>query len=249
MVGELPSVVVLAAALVPHPPVLVPALASGAASILEPLLGACEQVVNDLLGQAPETIVCVGPGERTTRRRSRDWGTLAGYGVAVEAPSQHDDGLAHLPLSLTIGRWLLERVGWQGAVVMQEVESKTSAADCAQLGRELDADVGARAGWLVLGDGSNRRGPRSPGHDDPRAEGFDAAIATAFDDVDLAALAGLDSDLAAELGAAGRVSWQVLAAAAGQTLEQSARPLTATVRYQGAPFGVGYLVGEWRFDG
>jgi hypothetical protein len=276
-------VVVLAAAVVPHPPILVPALAAGAAPELASLLDACDEVVSALTRLAPELVVCLGPGERTHRHGARDWGTLAGYGVAVEAPRRHDDGPARLPLSLTVGRWLLERVGWTGAVLLQEVAAGSATPDCGQLGRQLDDEAGPRAAWLVLGDGSNRRGPRSPGHDDPRAEGFDAGIAAALGTGDTAALTELEAALAAELGAGGRAPWQALAAAAEQTTTTTAQTRTAqtttaqtrtgqsttaqtataqtatartatattrieaTLRYDAAPFGVEYLVADWRF--
>jgi hypothetical protein len=94
----------------------------------------------------------------------------------------------------------------------------------------------------VVGDGSICRGPKSPGYDDPRAEGFDAAVAAALAGADLGALRELDVRVATELGVAGRPVWQVLAAAA-----QAEPPVAAELRYEGAPFGVGYFVSHWRF--
>jgi len=250
-------VLVQAAAVVPHPPILVPALAAGAAVLLAPLLAACDAAVTGLLEHAPSMVVCVGSGRRTIRRRPQDWGTLAGFGVAVEAPSRHPDGPPDLPLSLTIGRWLLERSGWSGAVLMQEVAGTEPAQDCVQLGSRLAAQAGPQAVWLVLGDGSNRRGPKSPGFDDPRAPGFDAAVTRAFATADLDALIGLDCVLAAELGVAGRSAWQVLAGAvpAIGTVAAGAEPgpgpgakpgIEARVHFDAAPFGVEYLVADWR---
>jgi hypothetical protein len=58
---------------------------------------------------------------------------------------------------------------------------------------------------------------------------------------DLGALLDLDPDLAADLQAAGRPAWQVLAGAA------HGLPCTARVRYADAPFGVSYLVAALRF--
>jgi hypothetical protein len=53
---------------------------------------------------------------------------------------------------------------------------------------------------------------------------------------DSAVLATLDPDLAAELQAAGRAPWQVLAG----VLETSG--LTGELAYHAAPYGVGYFV-------
>jgi hypothetical protein len=212
------------------------------AALTGPLLAACEGVVSGLLTEAPQTIVVVGAGARSWRHASEEWGTLAGFGVAVEAPSVHSDTPPGLPLSLTIARWLLERTGWTGRLVLQEVSATAPVADCLELGHSLDQQAGPQAAWLVVGEGSNRRGVRSPGFEDPRAAGFDAEVGKALSGVDPEALAALDPGLADELGCVGRAPWQVVAGA----LDQAGRA-TATLRYEGAPFGVAYLVADWRF--
>ena len=244
----LPSVVVLAAAVLPHPPLLVPALTAGGAPLVAPLLAACGSVVAGLLGHAPGTVVLIGSGEHTAVRPAQAAVALAGFGAAVpeaaSAPEVVGPGEAVLPLSLAIGRWLLDRAGWTGDVLLQEIAADTPAADCERLGRALAAETGPDTVWVALGDGSNRRGPRSPGHDDPRAEGFDASVTAAFARADPAALLGLDADLAAELGAAGRAVWQVLAAAVAG--DPGWARIDAAVHYDDAPFGVQYLVADWR---
>jgi hypothetical protein len=231
---------VLAVALVPQPPLHVPALAGTAAAEVAPLLRACEEAVALLAAEAPETVVILGGGARTARHRSTAWGTLAGYGVAVEAPARHREEPSTLPLSLTLGRWLLERVRWRGAVALQEVDAAAPAAQCLDLGRRLAASVGRRTCWLVVADGSARRGTFSPGYDDSRAVPFDAGVARALDSGDVAALAALDPVLARELMAAGRAPWQVLAGAVGEQ-----RVARARLSYDAAPFGVGYFVASW----
>jgi hypothetical protein len=86
-----------------------------------------------------------------------------------------------------------------------------------------------------MGDGSARRSEHSPVHLHPRAEVFDTTVATALHHADSAVLAALDPDLAAELQAAGRAPWQVLAA----VLETG---LNGNLTYHAAPYGVGYFV-------
>ena len=275
---------VLAAAVVPHPPLLVPALAAGAAGLVAPLLAACDAVVAGLLARAPRTVVLIGSGQHTGIRSDRELGTLDGFGAnsgtsglagsdlgtpgrgesglgmpglgtsGLGTPGLGTSGLATsglgtpgLPLSLTIGRWLLARAGWTEAdatLVPQEVAAGASTEECQELGRRLAAETGPDSVWLALGDGSARRGPRSPGHDDPRAAGFDAEVVRAFAAGDLKALLALDSALAAELGAAGRPVWQVLAAAVAAAPDWPA--IEAAVHYDDAPFGVEYLVADWR---
>jgi hypothetical protein len=96
------------------------------------------------------------------------------------------------------------------------------------------------AGVLAMGDGSARRGEKAPGHLDPAAGPFDAAVAAALAAGDTAALAGLDPAAGARLLAAGVPVWRAVGAAL------AGRPVTAHLSYDDAPFGVGYLVAEWR---
>ena len=230
----------IAAAVVPHPPVLVPEIAAGAADELAPLVRACDAAVAAAIATGPRAVLCVGGGARTVQHPGTAWGTLAGYGAAVDVPARRDGLPPNLPLSLTIGRWLLARAGWDGPMVLQEVEAAAPPSVCADLGRHLAADPAAdRAAWLVLGDGTSSRSARGPLPLDPRAEEYDATVARALAGGDTAVLAGLDPDLAAALGVGGRAAWQVLAGAAGRGVRR------AEVRYDAAPFGVCYLVASW----
>jgi hypothetical protein len=230
---------VLAAAVVPHPPVLVPQIAAGAAGELAPLLRACDAAVSAAVATGPRSVVCVGGGGSTARYPATAWGTLAGYGGPVDPPARRE-GRPSLPLSLTLGRWLLDRAGWDGPTALQEITFAAPPRDCADLGHRLAADgAGGDVAWLVLGDGTTGRWARGPRPLDPRAAPFDEGVARALAGGNTQALSGLDAALAAELGAGGRAAWQVLAAAAESGVRQ------AELRYEGAPFGVGYLVASW----
>ena len=50
----------LAAAVCPHPPMIVPAVATGAASELDGLRTACDEAVARLLAASPDTVCVVG---------------------------------------------------------------------------------------------------------------------------------------------------------------------------------------------
>jgi hypothetical protein len=102
------------------------------------------------------------------------------------------------------------------------------------------AELPASVGVLAMGDGSARRTEKAPGHLDPAAAGFDAAVATALATGDPGALAALDPVEGARLLAAGVPVWRSVGAAL------DGRPVVAQLRYDDAPFGVGYLVAEWR---
>jgi hypothetical protein len=93
-------------------------------------------------------------------------------------------------------------------------------------------------GLLVMGDGSACRTTRAPGYADPRADPFDASATKALVDADPAGLLALDPALAAELMAAGRAPWQVLAGVPGS--------YRGELLYDAAPYGVQYTVATWR---
>ncbi|MFJ5992492.1 hypothetical protein [Lentzea sp. NPDC092896] len=109
------------------------------------------------------------------------------------------------------------------------------ASDCVSFGQQLASSP--ESGLLVLGDGSTRHGPRSPGSDDERSGPFDSLVHSLLANADVDGLLGLDLDLARELGAQGRAAWQVLAGVPGPWRGSSAEFF--------APFGVGYHVAVW----
>lgn len=214
------------AAVCPHPPALVPEVAPGAVETLAPLLSACDEAVRQVVDTE---IVCVG-----TAPDHRWWGdaggTLRPYGVDVHAGGEGED----LPLSLTIGAWLLDRAGYRGARRFVGVPDDWSPSRCAELGRELNG-----VGLLVMGDGSARRGEKAPGYIDERAEPFDDGVAELFANGNFEGLLRLDPATARELLVAGRAPWQVLAGAAEEV------PVKAELRSYVAPYGVAYFVASW----
>jgi hypothetical protein len=165
-------------------------------------------------------------------------GSFAGYGLPLAVPLAGGDGPPELPLSLTVGAWLLRDRPAAPPRSGQAVAATAGTTSCLALGAAL-ADRAARVGLLVMGDGSACRGEKSPGYADPRAEPYDAGVAAALAAVDVRALVDLDPLVSTELLAAGRAPWQVLAGAAG-----TAR-FTGRVGYSAAPYGVQYTVATW----
>ena len=144
-----------------------------------------------------------------------------------------------LPLSLTIGKWLLTGAGpGSHKVTWQAIASGAPAADCLSLGEKLAA-LAPRVALLVMGDGPGRRARGVPGATDPDADRYDSQVTAALAAADPAALAALDPGRDQELFVAGRAAWQVLAGAA------SAGAFTADLRYAAAPFEVSYYVATW----
>ncbi|WP_046472302.1 class III extradiol ring-cleavage dioxygenase family protein [Allosalinactinospora lopnorensis] len=224
----------IAAAVCPHPPLLVPELAQGAAPELETLRAACDRAVTGLLGSGADELVVVGAGGGDRTYGAGTGGSLAGYGVDVGVGPPP----AVLPLSLTMGRWLAERGGAVPSCYV-EVAAGAPPEECLARGAELAA-AASRIGILAMGDGSARRTECSPSYVDERAAPFDHSVAAALAKADTAALAALDPLVAAELMVAGRAAWQALAGAA------EGAGLHGELLAHEAPYGVGYFAALWR---
>jgi hypothetical protein len=230
--------VLVAAAVCPHPPLLVPGVGAGASGELDGLRVACDAAVLDLLAAEPALVVVVGGAPVVGPYGDDAWGSLAGFGVRV--PVGSGPGAPTLPLSLTLGRWLLDRADGEAdrQALLFGVQSDAGTERCLALGEAL-AGRADRVALLVMGDGSARRSVKGPGGLHPDAEPFDSAVAQALAAGDPDALAALDPAHSADLLAAGRAPWQVLAGAARGGTWQGA------VTWTGSPYGVTYLVATW----
>ncbi|MCQ6249741.1 hypothetical protein HUF15_25120 [Streptomyces samsunensis] len=254
----------IAAAVCPCPPLLVPEVAAGAAPELDGLRAACSEAVRALAAARPDCLIVVGPADRAGRGKHAQGaaGSFRGFGVELDvrlaAPTAEGTsgggdaagrGLSPelppslpptLPTSLAVGAWLLEHAGWDPAVPVEGlgVGEPLAAERCIEVGREL-AGRAERVALLVMGDGTACRTLKAPGYLDERAAPFDAEVARALAAADTGALAALDEELAYELKAAGRAPMQVLAGAG-----EGAR-LKGELRYDEAPYGVGYFVASW----
>ncbi|MBT2677113.1 class III extradiol dioxygenase subunit B-like domain-containing protein [Streptomyces sp. ISL-14] len=239
----------VAAAVCPCPPLLVPELAAGAAPELDAARAACTDALGLLAAARPDRLVVVGPAEEGGRGAYPQGarGSFRGFGVdiyvrlgraeddaAVPAPSER-----LLPASLAVAAWLLQRAGWEDAPIEGlGVAEPLEAERCIETGRDIAARA-ERVALLVMGDASACRTLKAPGYLDERAAPFDASVARALGKADVAALKTLDTELARDLKASGRAPWQVLAGAAEEA------DLAGALLYEDAPYGVGYLVATW----
>ncbi|WP_329174030.1 class III extradiol dioxygenase subunit B-like domain-containing protein [Streptomyces sp. NBC_01477] len=236
----------VAAAVCPCPPLLVPEVAAGAAPELDALRDACADAVGVLSASRPDLLVAVGPADVPGRVPfpAGARGSFRPFGVAMDVRlgMAADSGggandLRALPPSLAVAAWLLR--DWKaGPLEGLGVGEQLAPDRCAAAGRDIAASAG-RVALLVMGDGSACRSVKAPGYLDERAEGFDAAVGAALAAADIEALAGLDAELAQQLQAAGRAPWQLLAGAARGT------GLGGQLLYEAAPYGVGYVVAAW----
>ncbi|MFE6891601.1 class III extradiol dioxygenase subunit B-like domain-containing protein [Streptomyces sp. NPDC057694] len=232
----------VAAAVCPCPPLLVPEVAAGAAPELDAARAACDAALAKVVAAAPELIVVVGEGTRTAFHEAGARGSFRPFGVDADVVLGTPSGIpdATLPPSLAVGAWLLTRAGWNGPVRGYEVEGGRSRTVNGEDGVHL-ASLADRVGLLVMGDGTACRTVKAPGYLDERAEGVDTLIAAALRDLDSdGTLARLDADLSRELKISGRDPWQILSAA----WEGGDRG-TGDLLYEDAPYGVGYFVASW----
>jgi hypothetical protein len=251
----------IAAGVCPHPPLLIPAASGAAASDPPPTLSAvgdaCAVAVRALAAAEPDLIAVVGGGPADRDYEADAAGSLGEFGVPVTV----GEGEPVLPLSLTVGRWLLGRAGIGAGpagpgrgqrgngppgrrpqVLLQAVDQRAPAGDCLKLGI-LIAERSPRVALLVMGDASARRARGTPGAPDPQAQDYDDDVAEALTAADARRLGRLDPALDDELMVAGRAAWQVLAGAAAGTRMHGRLLCMAN------PYGVTYLVASWEEPG
>jgi len=211
--------VIIAAAVCPHPPALVPEVGLGLPE-MEPTRAAAAEAIEAMLGERPDRVVVIGPRTNSVDADESAGGSFAGFGVVLTAGG--DD--LRLPAAYTVGAWLLDRAGWTGPRRYTSSWPEPGAADA----------------LLVLADSDTAVGVSAPTHGDPRAAAVDDVVAEALARGDAEALAALDVDLAEEWDGTGVAPLRLLG-----EMTKGAR-ITARLRSDEAPFGVRYWVADWR---
>ena len=230
-----------AAAFCPQAPLLVPEVAAGAAAELAELRTLCRAVITTACaGRQP---VLLGPGLVSRSHSPLARGTLAGFGVPgeIHLGSPSCGGALELPPALTVGAWLVRdalgpRSAARGFSIGPDFASSRAATELLELAETTDLAL------VVLADGSARRSTTAPGYLDERAAGFDAGVAAALASGDGTRLELLDAELGAQLLAGGVPAWHAAGALLG------GRAYRAELRYDEAPYGVGYFVALWHLE-
>jgi len=220
---------------------------AGASHELDHVREGCRSALAQVSTPSTERIVIIGGGARN-RVHIKGSGTLRGFGVTFDVDLHLDlDATVppilgvRLPLSLTLGAWLLEQAGWSGERLGVEVDVAAGDAEHGIFSREvahlLESDT--PTALLVVADGSAARTPKAPASLHPDAEAFDAAVAAALASGSPAILGALDRARAAEVSAGGWPAWQLASSlCAGSEFQ-------AQIWADEAPYGVGYLVAQW----
>jgi hypothetical protein len=223
---------VVAVAFCPAPPLLLPEVEGRPSAETTELRAACVRAVAALLNAAPAAVVVIGDGGAPgVRFGTGDAADLRSWGVPLVVPFHGPNraGGRLLPLAHALGARLLDGAGYRGTRV------GVGPGDLAAVLDELPGPVAL----LAMGDGSARRALTAPGAPDDLATSFDAGVCAALGAGNAAGLAALDAAEGERLLAAGTETWRAVGTA---LLEARA---AATLHYDDAPFGVGYLVADW----
>jgi hypothetical protein len=227
--------VITTAVLCPHPPLLLPGL-GGAADPVAGLRAAATDAVRRATAAA-SAVVVVGPHDTAARWDPALPVDVRRFGTTAPAPQR-----PALPLSLGVGRRLLEEAGWDGPLDLLTVPWHATDDELDPVADDLAARPDGTA-LVLLGDGGARRGEKAPGYLDERAFGFDDALADALAGGDAPALRDLDPALAEELMVLGSAAFRLL----GRLGDRQGGPARAALTHREDPFGVSYLVASWSF--
>ena len=256
---------VIIAALMPHAPVLVPAVGGERGNNARASIQAMAAAARRVVMAAPETIVLISPHSPRRRGMFAIWadgritGLLARFGapesavdlpndetfagtIAEEAKSRNiqiwwlrDNDLDH---GATVPLWHLANAGWHGPTVLIGL-NYPGEPGLTGLGEAIAAAArraGRRVAVVASGDMSHRLQPGAPAGFHPRAKEFDRKFIECLRAGDYRQLTRLDHELQ-ELAAEDAVDSTIVAASAVNWSADGHEVLS----YEG-PFGVGYGV-------
>ncbi|MFF9148948.1 class III extradiol dioxygenase subunit B-like domain-containing protein [Streptomyces sp. NPDC014861] len=141
----------VAAAVCPCPPLLVPEVASGAAPELEAVRTHCADALGVLAAARPDRLLVVGPAPAGAQGGfpAGSAGSFAGFGVDLTVRLGEGAGGRPLPASLAVGAWLLSRT--------DRIDSRTDLIDGTDRAGETDR-IDSRAERIGGTDRADRTG-------------------------------------------------------------------------------------------
>lgn len=251
--------------LLPHPPIVVPAVGGDRLDACRATVAACREFARRLVEADPDRLLLVSPhsprrpdacGIWAGKRLRGDLGAFRAPGAAVDLP--HDPELAdelgrsarargvrtwdippaQLDHGAVVPLWFLQDAGWSGRTTIVSLPYP-GGADLRAFGAALGAALGRLGGSPALvasGDMSHRCLPGAPAGYHPRAAEFDREIVRRVDAGRLDQIDDVDPELR-ELAAEDVVDSSLVAAAA-----LGFQPHGHEVLSYEHPFGVGYMV-------
>ncbi len=142
-----------------------------------------------------------------------------------------------MPLSLSLGRWLLRDSGYRGAMQLISLHGSPQAVAAGARRLELPSDCGL----LVVGDGTATRTDKSPGHHVAGAVELDDQLAEALGAGDPEVFDRLPQSADTEFLLDGRCAWQ----GATTICRRFGSPRGPELLAFEAPHGVAYFVATW----
>jgi aromatic ring-opening dioxygenase LigB subunit len=265
MVNQSPHQAVNFSVLMPHAPVLVPALGDARADFVAGTVQAMREASRRLVDTNPEALVLVSPHSPRQPGRFGIWdgkrlcGTFAAFGAPwerLELPADRQladaifqeasaRGLAmwkiaghELDHGAVVPLWFIVEAGWNGPTVVLSLNypGEPGAVDLGEALACAAARCGTRVAMVASGDMSHRLTPGSPAGYDPRAEAFDRWLIRTIDNGDYRSLREADPELEQLAGEDALDS--VLIAAGATGFDATGHDVLS---YEG-PFGVGYGV-------
>ena len=250
----------VAAAVLPHPPLLIPAVAGDAAGELDELRRGCDAAIGRVMESNPDGVLVVGGANEAGTFDAGAVGSLSGFGLAfdVRLPGAPMGGggaptggpaQPELPLSLAVAAYLLSQFSFATPLRGYAVDHHMSGSKAQYLGAEL-AELFPRMAMLVMGDGSACLSAKAPGYIVEGADAWQQHVNGLFAAADFKAIGQLTEADADRYWVAGRAAWQVLSGSAtsrsGHDTQAESSQWAPDIHYANAPYGVQYLVASFR---
>jgi AmmeMemoRadiSam system protein A/AmmeMemoRadiSam system protein B len=254
------------AAIVPHPPIMVPEVGRDAIAEVRPSIDGMAELTQRLIESRAETVVIISPHAPLEREAfiAFDGPQLHGDFANFRAPTvtvnaELDDELLNeitrtaanehlivmrirgfdLDHGTTVPLYFLQRNGWSGKVVALGYYflSNEDHVRFGQCIREAIQRLGRPAAFIASGDLSHRLKRGAPAGYYADAHLFDEAVVDAVRDCTTQRIVEIDRELRL---AAGECGYRSMLVAIGATQHDSN---CQVISYE-APFGVGYLVAQ-----
>lgn len=250
------------AALMPHPPVLIPGVGGSRCLDVEPTIQALKSLANTIVSHQPDLLILLSPHSPRPSSHFSLWlqprlrGGFEQFGdteTEIDLPNdlsyakallQEANPIFHelmetkLDHGATVPLYFMQEAGWVGATVVIGLTDRPPA-ELDHLGRQLQhlcLKEERRCALIASGDMSHRLKPGAPCGYDPAAQSFDQQFVTAIQEQRLATIATIDPALRL-LAAEDVVDSTLVALGALREADRNSHCLS----YEG-PFGVGYTV-------